>query len=116
MRTLLILFPVFFLLGCMPKMNTVDAQKLSALKQKYEDKYHFELKDDLYLIVRSMQMNQDDKEVVLNIYKEFFFDGKEQLRDSSYIYLNYYSQNTFVYQLYYDMDKNEFFVSKTEYY
>ncbi len=106
--------------GCFPPPSETDIEKLNLLENKYGDNFRFKLIDEAYLKVelkKDILVSEND---VIEIYKLFFFESKEDTkrRNTPYVYLNFYdSKGDFQYQIFYEKWSNKFVKSKTrEYY
>ena len=105
--------------GCFPSSET-DIAKLNLLKNKYGDNFRFKLIDGAYLKVELKKEILISENDLIEIYKSFFFESKEDTkrRNTSFVYLNFYdSRGNFQYQIVYEQWSNKFIKSKTrEYY
>lgn len=94
----LLLFLVIYC--CESLVTDTDKKLLNELKEKYRDKYKFELKYDLYLFVTFKNTNNGND--IEDIYRYFFLRNDKLREESSYIYLNVYNTDEkFLYQLYF---------------
>lgn len=108
---------LLLLSGCSPAPSETDIARLKLVETKHPG-FEFTLKDEFYLkakLRKEVPVSEDD---LRDIYKMFFFDEtNSRLRNTTFVYLNFYdSKGKFQYQVAFDSKKNAFVKSQSEYY
>lgn len=90
---------------------------LKQMENKHTN-FDFALTDEFYLKATLRSGIPVSEQDLIEIYKAFFFDETNaRLRNTTFVYLNFYdSRGKFEYQLAFDPKKNAFVKSRSEYY
>ena len=94
-----------------------DARRLEQLQHRYGNRYQFELAEDTYVEATNKVDATVDKSEALSIYRDFWFTGNTERRDSHYVYLNLYNKDgEFQYQVFWDRNNGRFVTSNRDHY
>jgi hypothetical protein len=108
---------VAVLAGCTAEPTQEDLRSLSAVQQEYSSLFDFDSRADLYLKVRQRAQGDLTEVQGVAIAQKFWGPPGKRRTDSSYVYMNFYSQNGyFLFQVHWDPSKQAFIISNTEYY
>jgi hypothetical protein len=103
--------------SCSPNPTPEDSRRLERLQQRYGDRYRFELAEDTYIEATNKVDAIVDKSEAISIYREFWFTGNIERRDSNYVYLNLYNKDgDFQYQIFWDRNNGRFVTSNRDHY
>jgi hypothetical protein len=103
--------------SCSPNPTPEDARRLAQLRQRYADRYRFDLAEDTYIEATNNIDATVDKNEAISIYRDFWFTGNAERRDSNYVYLNLYNKDgDFQYQIFWDRQSARFVTSNRDHY
>ena len=105
-------------LSCRRSSKEEYAQ-LQELNRAFGDRFSFELDDRIYLYAKQTKPNPALENDAREIYKFFVFADfeKRQRRNTSVVYLNLYDQGgRFLFQIFYDPNRDRLEKEKTEHY
>lgn len=113
---LLLLFAAGFACGLGPTEE--DRSRLQQVENRYGDRYRFRLaSDDVYLEAYRTGKGEPTEQEARAIYRDFWFEDGEPRSDSRYVYLNLYDdEGDFLFQLYWDPERQELVRSSTSHY
>jgi hypothetical protein len=109
---LIILLSLLF--SCGSRVTDIDKQLAVTIETKYQNNVQINFKRDVYLNLNSkikLEYNE-----IIDIYRTFFFIGDQLRQNTSYVYLNYYDNGKFIYQIYYSPSESEFIKTNADYY
>jgi len=105
------------LCSCKSLATPDDLSRLKGLNETYAGKYRFIFEEDLYLTAETFDEQPMEKSEAIEIYKTFWFDGENERRETSFVYLNVFDKTgRFQFQLSWDREKKQFGYSKRPYY
>ena len=116
---MMIVLPVALVLtvSCRPRPTAEDSRRFAQVKQRYGNRYRFEFAEDTYLEATNTVDAAVNKNEAIAIYKDFWFTGETERRDSNYVYLNLYNrQGEFQYQVFWDRNSGRFVMSNRDHY
>lgn len=103
--------------SCSPNPTPEDSRRLEQLQQRYGNRYQFELAEDTYIEATNKVDATVDKSEAISIYRDFWFTGNTERRDSHYVYLNLYNKDgDFQYQIFWDRNSGRFATSNRDHY
>lgn len=81
-----------------------DLERLRSLEQLFGDRYEFTLKEEFYLSADRVDGQELANEECEKIFRTFRFEQPNgtALRQSSYVYVNFYEMGQFRFQLFFD--------------
>ncbi len=108
---------LLLLSSCSRDPSETDMARLKLIENKYSA-FEFRLVDELYLNVKLRKETLVSEKDLREVYRIFFFeDTSNCLRNTTFIYLNFYDYyGNFQYQIAFDAKKNTFIKSRTEHY
>lgn len=103
--------------SCRPDPTAEDSRRLEQLQQRYGDRYRFELEEDTYIEATNKVDATVSTNEAISIYKDFWFNGNIERRDSHYVYLNLYNKDgDFQFQIFWDRNSGRFITSNRGHY
>ena len=103
--------------SCSPNPTPEDSRRLEQLQQRYGNRYRFELAEDTYIEATNQAEATVKKDEAISIYKDFWFTGNTERRDSHYVYLNLYNKDgDFQFQIFWDRNSGRFVTSNRDHY
>lgn len=103
--------------SCSPNPTPEDSRRLEQLKERYGNRYQFELAEDTYIEATNTADASVEKAEAIAIYRDFFFRGDVERNDSNYVYLNLYNkEGDFQYQIFWDRNNSRFVTSNRDHY
>ena len=104
-------------LSCSPNPTPEDSRRLALLQQHYGNRYRFELAEDTYIEATNKVDVSVKKDEAIAMYRDFWFTGNAERRDSHYVYLNLYNKDgNFQFQIFWDRNSGSFVTSNRDHY
>jgi len=103
--------------SCSPNPTPEDSRRLDQLRARYGDRYRFELAEDTYIEATNKVDVTVNKNEAIAIYRDFWFTGNTERRDTHYVYLNLYNKDgDFQFQIFGDRNSARFVTSNRDHY